>query len=161
MLLASRNRVLFVATVSGALMLLLVFSSWHSPFQRRLSGIDDEEITRRSHVVIASEFNQHFDVHLAVAHTLQQLVLRDNGHVQVFAHMPLLHGFQEVVDSLHLYDGEIWHPDELVAYMRSDMNYPEEPGKMTDLLLFGTCEVECVQSLHSYSRGLNILFQSV
>lgn len=99
-----------------------------------------KEASRR-HVAVASDFQQHFDVHLAAAHTLNE-VLGAGGNVSVFAHTPLFHGFQEVVDTLGLYEGSIRSPDDFLSATASSTLYPDEPGAMIELVVFGTCEVE-------------------
>lgn len=139
---SSRGRVLLFV-VFGALVFLLATVGDHAElyYQRNFTG-HKGQTNRKTHIAVASEFNQHFDVHLAAAHTIRQVLGNGHGHLQVFAHEPLLHGFQDIVESLHLYDDKIRHPDNLVEFMRSTHNYPEEPGRMTELLLLGTCEVE-------------------
>lgn len=142
-----RVNVLYLVAASAAIVCLLIITSWkgHNGSYRdyQLGNFNGGKLRRRNRVAVASEFRQHFDVYLAATHTFLQ-VLGQDGHVQVFAHQPFLHGFQEVVESLHIYDQDIRHPDDLVGYMRSDLNYPDHPGKMTELLVFGTCEVEYV-----------------
>lgn len=90
---------------------------------------------RFKHVAVASGFGFHFDVYMALVWTLTR-VLRDHhvsGDVQVFAPQPFGFGFNDVVDSLALYDGTVRPPEELVDEVKQ--------GQI-DIVVLGTCEVE-------------------
>ena len=105
---------------------------------------------RHRHIVVASQFGAHFDVYIAFAKTLHDVLSEDNATypdwtLQVFAGTPLGHGFQEVVDRLKLYEGKFRHPDELDEAMKYDGSGEGREGEnVIDLLVFGTCELECV-----------------
>ena len=99
--------------------------------------------SRRNHIAVASQFGAHFDVHLALTKTLRD-VLGNEGHIDVFARTPLNFGFQEIVDSLDLFNHEIRHPDTLLEAVNSETFYPDAPGQMIQMIVLGTCEVEFV-----------------
>ena len=92
-------------------------------------------------VVVASVFGAHFDVYMAVAWTLQRIMAKDQGsNLQVYAKVPFLYKFQEVVNRYGLYGGEFKDPKHLIGDIKRD----DEGG--IDLLILGTCEIECVLS---------------
>lgn len=105
---------------------------------------------RRTRVAVASAFGMHFDVHLPVAATIRE-TMGDDVNVQVFARLPFRFGFQAIVDSLHLYDGPIQSPDDFLDVLTHGTPYPDEPGQSFDLVILGTCEIECVLSASSCS----------
>jgi len=90
-------------------------------------------------VVVASGFGAHFDVYLAVAWTLQRVMPKDQGSLQVYAPTPFFFKFQDVVDRYQLYEGEIKHFNDLLGDIKS---VGEDGG--IDLLILGTCEIEYV-----------------
>ncbi|KAL5482626.1 hypothetical protein ACEPAI_9220 [Sanghuangporus weigelae] len=137
-----RHRRTFVLAAVACTFLLLLLAGSRRTFSPSLFTADSiSRIPKRQHVAVASHFSQHFDVHLAAAHTIRQ-VLGRHGAVQVFANTPLLHGFQDVVDALGLYDQTIQHPDEFMDAIREPLSDPGDPDSMIDLVLFGTCEVD-------------------
>ena len=95
----------------------------------------------RKNVVVASAFGAHFDVYMAVAWTLQRIMRKDEGNLQVYAATPFLFNFQEVVDRYGLYEGEVKDPNNLLSDIKNDGG---DSG--IDLLILGTCEVEYVLS---------------
>ena len=96
-------------------------------------------------VVVASAFGAHFDVYMAVAWTLQRIMLKEPGNLQVYAPTPFLFNFQEVVDRYGLYKGEIKDPNDLLGDIKSGGH---DGG--IDLMILGTCEIEYVfSSSHS------------
>ncbi len=106
----------------------------------------------RTHVAVASLFIFHFDVYLAAAHTIRD-VLGDQGTVDVFAvDQPYPFGFQEVIDRLDLYSREVRDTKDLLDVLSATDFYPDEPGAMVDLLLLGTCEIEYVSDIYCSAR---------
>ena len=107
-------------------------------------------------VVVASTFVAHFDVYMAVAWTLQRIMLKESGNVQVYASTPFLFNFQEVVDRYGLYKGEVKAPNDLLGDIKSG---GDDGG--IDLVIFGTCEFEYVlSSSHSAYIAPMFLFLS-
>ena len=102
-------------------------------------------------VVVASGFGAHFDVYLAVAWTLQRIMLKDQGSLQVYAPTPFFYKFQEVVDQYRLYEGEFKNPNDLLGDIKS---VGDDRG--IDLLILGTCEIEyafCLLITRKSSQG--------
>jgi hypothetical protein len=109
---------------------------------------------RHRNVAVASDFGGHFDVYLAFVKTLHDVLSEDDDTypdwtLQVFAGTPFGHGFQDVVDKLKLYEQKARHPDELDNAMKYDGTPADVGGGIAeevviDLLVFGTCEMECV-----------------
>ena len=134
-----RHRRAFALSALACTFLLLILARFRQDFSpTSLSTGSISSRPSRRNVAIASHFSQHFDVHLAAAHTIRQ-VLGHHGTIQVFANTPLLHGFQDVVDALDLYDQPIQRPEEFIDEMKSSAG---ESESAIDLVLFGTCEVE-------------------
>jgi hypothetical protein len=106
-------------------------------------------------VVVASTFVAHFDVYMAVAWTLQRIMPKESGNLQVYASTPFLFNFQEVVDRYGLYKGEVKAPNDLLG----DIKRVEDDGGI-DLVIFGTCEFEYVlSSSHSaYIVPISLFF---
>jgi len=96
-------------------------------------------------VVVASVFGAHFDVYMAVAWTLHRIMPKNQGpSLRVYAQVPFLYKFQEVVNRYGLYEGEYQDPEHLIRDIQRD----NEGG--IDLLILGTCEIEYVfSSSHS------------
>lgn len=144
----SRQRKYIWAAIALAVFVLLLFSRISLPsrlsFENYGSAYEGQDIPlRRTHVAVASDFGVHFDVHLPVATTIRE-IMGDTAKVQVFAHLPFRFGFQTIVDSLHLYDEPIQSPDDFMDVLTSGTPYPDEPGQSFDLIILGTCEIECV-----------------
>ena len=133
------RRLLLIIVAATTCFILYNLASWSLPSP--ISHIWGSYLVKRRNVVIASDFPQYFDVHLAAAHTIRE-VLGDSGDVRVFAHTPLRHAFQDVVSSLDLFDKEIEDPDSFVSTMNTPSPMDRESGRFVDLVLFGTCEVE-------------------
>jgi len=91
--------------------------------------------------VVASAFGAHFDVSMTVAWTLQRIMVQEPVNLQVYAPTPFLFNFQEVVDRYGLYKGEIKDPNDLLGDIKSS---GQDGG--IDLMILGTCEIECVLS---------------
>lgn len=90
----------------------------------------------RKHVAIASFFGYHFDVYMALAWTLERVLTKVPGsELHVFA-QPFYYGFQSVVEDLGLYHGVRDDVEDFLPYVRSNPTL--------DLIVLGTCEVECV-----------------
>jgi hypothetical protein len=87
-------------------------------------------------IAVVSEFIFHFDVYLALVWSLAR-VMNGSGSVQVYAHLPFYFDFQTIVDGLRLYHGTVKHP--------ADLNHDIE-NTAIDMVVIGTCEVECVHS---------------
>ena len=108
-------------------------------------------------MVVASVFGAHFDVYMTVAWTLQRIMLKESGNLQVYAPTPFLFNFQEVVDQYGLYNGEVKDPNNLLGDIRSG---GADGG--IDLVILGTCEIEYVlSSSHSaYIVPISLFFSS-
>lgn len=92
---------------------------------------------RRKNVVIASSFGYHFDVYLAVAWTLKR-VMRESS-LRLYTPWPYYFDFQKIVDGYGLYNGEYDSHENLMRDVRANGG---DGG--IDLIIFGTCEIECV-----------------
>jgi len=90
-------------------------------------------------VVVASAFPWHYDIYMPVAWTLGQIMLKDQGTLQVYAPMPFAFGYQEVMDQYGVYGGEIKSDNDLLRDIKSGGN---DGG--IDLVILGTCEIEYV-----------------
>jgi hypothetical protein len=112
---------------------------------RRLAAIPET----RKNVVIASDFPFHFDVYLALAWTMHR-VMSNAAQLQVYAHQPFLYGFQDIVHlGLHL--GEIKDPKDLI---------PDIVGNVDiDMVVLGTCEIECVNPSLTHKSALTQNFR--
>jgi hypothetical protein len=88
-------------------------------------------------VVVASTFPHHFDVYLALVWSFER-VMKGRGSLQVYAPSPFYYDFQTVVDDLGLYHGSVKNPQNLIHDIESTA---------IDMIILGTCEVECVHSL--------------
>lgn len=146
----SRQRKSIWAAIALAAFFLLLLTRSSLPSRLSLSNygapFEGQDIPpRRTHVAVASAFDMHFDVHLPVATTIRE-IMGDAVNVQVFARLPFRFGFQAIVDSLHLYDGPIQSPDDFLEALTHGTPYPDEPGQSFDLIILGTCEIECVRS---------------
>ena len=123
-----------------------------NPFSRPRFVLGDEVLSANpsalesipqthSNVVVASAFGAHFDVYMTVAWTLQRIMVKEPGNLQVYAPTPFLFNFQEVVDRYGLYKGEIKDPIDLLGDIK---NGGHDAG--IDLMILGTCEIEYVLS---------------
>ena len=143
----SRHRkYLWAAIALGLFFVLLIYRAslrTHFAFFGDQAIFDDNTPFRRTHVAIASAFGVHFDVHLPVGTTIHD-IMGEDANVQAFAHLPFRFGFQEIVDSLHLYDKPIQSPDRFLDIVTAGTPYPDEPGQSFDLIILGTCEIESV-----------------
>jgi hypothetical protein len=74
---------------------------------------------------------------MTVAWTLQRIMPKDEGNVQVYAQTPFLFKFQEVVEQYGLYEGEVKDYKDLVGDIKSGGG---DGG--IDLVILGTCEIE-------------------
>lgn len=102
-------------------------------------------------VVVASTFGAHFDVYMAVVWTLQRIMLKEPGNLQVYAQTPFGYKFQEVVDRYGLYKGEVKDPNHLLGDIKSGGD-----NGIIDLVILGTCEVEYVFSASHSADNLPI-----
>ena len=108
---------------------------------------------RRKNVAVASGFGPHFDVYMAFAKTLGDVMDEDGdgGYtIHVFA-QDFAFGFQDLVDELHLWKhrGVRGKPEELFDHLSSNT----EAGSI-DLVVLGTCEVEWVSRTYPDSTLL-------
>jgi hypothetical protein len=95
---------------------------------------------RRRNIAVASVFGAHFDVYMALVWTLEKVIDADRPFgatgtmpsVQVYA-PEFYYGFEDVVETLGLYHGDIFRPDRLVEDVQK--------GHI-DLIVLGTCEIE-------------------
>lgn len=100
-----------------------------------------EESVKRKHIAIASVFGFHFDVYMALAWTLERILDKvPDSELQVFAD-PFYYGFQSVVDGLGLYHGPRNNREDFIPYLRNN--------PALDMVVLGTCEVECVSDYSS------------
>jgi hypothetical protein len=88
---------------------------------------------KRTNIVIASWFNFHFEVYLALAWTLRR-VMSHNVQLQVYAEQPFGFGFQDVVDNWGIYPGEVKDRNNLIADIKKNIDI--------DMVVLGTCEIE-------------------
>ena len=93
---------------------------------------------RRINVAVASDFGFHYDVYLTLVGTMQR-AMNGAGSFSVYAPLPLGFDFQTVVDKFGLYHGP---PIQSFDALLSDLE-----TSSVDLILIGTCEVECVRSI--------------
>ncbi|KLO11988.1 hypothetical protein SCHPADRAFT_921523 [Schizopora paradoxa] len=150
----NRRFILFIFVLSCAA--VLIFSNVaQRPFRTSYDAVEFEDIRvdswtdgrqrqkhLRTHVAFASLFPAHFDVYLAAAGTFRD-VLGDQGSVDVFAgERPFRFKFQEVIDRVDLYSGEVRDAGDLLHAMNDTDFYPAEPGALIDLLVLGTCEID-------------------
>ena len=91
-------------------------------------------------VVVASAFPWHYDIYMPVAWTLGQIMLKDQGTLQVYAPMPFAFGYQEVMDQYGVYEGEIKSDNDLLR----DIGKSGGNNGGIDLVILGTCEIEYV-----------------
>ena len=107
---------------------------------------DDEHSSpsswRRRNVAVASSFPFHFDVYMAAAKTIGD-VLDSNpeeapGIIHIYA-PDFLFGFQDIVNELNLWKhrGTRGEPTELASLLNSNTG-----AGAIDLIVFGTCETE-------------------
>lgn len=121
--------------------------SWQSSREQQvdavLTGLRHQIPPKRSNIAIASVFNYHFDVYMALAWTLQRIQSRTPGlRLQVFADT-FHYGFEETIDALDIYHGERRGADLLLDSLR------QADEDIIDLLILGTCEIECAL-IHTY-----------
>lgn len=98
---------------------------------------------KRHHAVVASTFGFHHDVYMSVVSTLERVMNQSQtgGTVDVYAPFPFGFEFQSIVESLHLYGGDVKSPDGLIDAINADTSI--------DVVILGTCEVECVAHFFS------------
>ncbi|KAJ8519067.1 hypothetical protein ONZ45_g3952 [Pleurotus djamor] len=92
---------------------------------------------RHRNIAIASTFGFHHDVYLALAWTMER-VMNKHGKLQVYANLPFAYAFQDIVDQLGLYHGEVKPTPELIPAMKELGG----DGGGIDMLILGTCEVD-------------------
>lgn len=112
----------------------------------RASDVTLASLPQKKHrIAVASTFGFHHDVYMAVVWTLQRVLTQ--GSIQVYAPFPFAFDFQTVVELLDLYNGTVRKPDDLI----SDLSTND-----VDLLILGTCEVECVILVFSSKSYLTL-----
>lgn len=99
---------------------------------------------QRKNIVVASSFPYHFDVYMAAAKTIGDVLDfepedNDEGGVINLFTPDFGFGFGEIVEELGLWKhkGTRGRPEELVDYINGDAG-----AGGVDLIVFGTCEVE-------------------
>ena len=116
------------------------------PSERPVAAVEDAPSpapVKRRNVVVASAFPHHFDVYMTVVWTLERVLSYVPDYkVHVFAE-PFNYGFQSLVDRLSLYHGRRRPTSELVPFMSG------EEGETVDMIVLGTCEIECVTHISS------------
>jgi hypothetical protein len=97
-------------------------------------------------IAVASVFGFHFDVWLALVWTIER-VWKGHGHVQVYADAPpFFYDFDTILDRLSLYHGSIKNPTELIKDLHQNT--------AIDMVIFGTCVIECVGLLFGFLHSL-------
>jgi hypothetical protein len=135
----SRRRYILVSV--AVLLFIIVASLWYkNDAQCGLSSsilCPNQASTALIHknIVVASIFGWHFDVYLALVWSMQR-VLKGRGNVQVYAVTPYPYDFQSIINELALYRGSFNKPTDLIGDLRRNT--------MIDMIVFGTCEYECV-----------------
>ena len=107
---------------------------------------------RRKSIVVASSFPYHFDVYMAAAKTIGDVLdseprdTEEPGVIHLFT-PDFGFGFDDIVEELDLWRhrGTRGHPEELINFINADRG-----ASGVDLIMFGTCEVEEVVLLCSY-----------
>lgn len=98
------------------------------------------DVGRQKHkrIAIASTVDFHYDVYLALAWTLER-VMKGQGQIDVYGETPLRFEFGKVVQQLGLYHGVIRNPPQLFLDL-ADHGLDDA----IDMVILGTCELECV-----------------
>ncbi len=99
---------------------------------------------RRKNIVVASSFPYHFDVYMAAAKTIGDVLdcepddVDERGVIHLFT-PDFGFGFGDIVEELDLWKhkGTRGRPEELVNFINADTG-----AGGVDLLVFGTCAVE-------------------
>ena len=89
---------------------------------------------KRRNVVVASRFGYHFDVYMALVWTLERVT---NSSIHVFPPDGFRFGFDDVVRNLGLHSGS--SSDSL------DLPQAVSNNSAIDMVVLGTCEIECIQ----------------
>ncbi|KAL0955048.1 hypothetical protein HGRIS_003966 [Hohenbuehelia grisea] len=113
------------------------------PDSSKVQDIQAESV-KHSRVAIASTFGFHHDVYLALAWTMERVMKEIGGRLQVYAPTPLNYAFQNIVDDLRLYSGEIKHQDDLLK----DVTRNNGDGGI-DMIVLGTCEFDLKGEWHT------------
>jgi hypothetical protein len=92
----------------------------------------------RKNIALATHFGLHQDVMVALAWTIER-VMKNNGTLSIYAPWPPPFGLEDIVNDLGLFHGVVKQDPELMRDILSDPG----PGGI-DMIIFGTCEVECV-----------------
>jgi hypothetical protein len=89
---------------------------------------------------------------MSLTWALQKVMDRSHtgGTVEVYAPFPLAYEFQSIVETLQLHHGEVKTPDTLIEDINKNMGH----GGI-DLVVLGTCEVECVQVAEILERSIS------
>ncbi|KAF9031612.1 hypothetical protein BJ165DRAFT_1518719 [Panaeolus papilionaceus] len=114
---------------------------------------------KRRRVAIASTFGYHFDVYVALAWTMQRVMgkppnslswdVGGSGSVVVYSPEKFRFGFDNIVDMLGLYKGDVRPSENLFDDL--DM---EVDGRKVELVVLGTCEVDLRDGTDSWHRRL-------
>ena len=91
---------------------------------------------KRHNVVVASHFGYHFDVYMALTWTLERVT--KNPVTVYVTEQPFHHRYNEFLDNSGLHRGPILSLRDLFH----DLTTVPANGRMIDMVIFGTCEVE-------------------
>jgi hypothetical protein len=92
----------------------------------------------RKNIALATSFDYHQDVLFALAWTLER-VMKGDAKLNVYVPPKLSWNIEGVVRELGLYHGEMKSKDDLI---RDIVDNPGDGG--IDMVILGTCEIECV-----------------
>jgi len=150
------------SAISFALILLTVFSLWQKDSSFRVAldqrfcsaaqkhekaGISSTLPQVRRNVALATRFGYHHDVIFALSWTIER-VMKGNGKLNVYAPSPLSWNFDDVVEELGLYHGAVKRDRDLIK------DILDSPDGGIDMVILGTCEIECVVHFHSQIHDL-------
>jgi hypothetical protein len=88
---------------------------------------------KRKNVVVASYFAFHIDVYMALVWTLERVT---HKAVPVYIAEPFHHGFGDLVQNIGIHNGPLRDSSQLHVHLEKD--------NTIDMVVFGTCEIECV-----------------
>jgi hypothetical protein len=127
-------------SVTSALILVFFvfyFATFPSSHFTNVDNLLGSVLPARRHVAIASTFEHHMDVYMAIAAAVRRCLLSD-GSVRVYS-PPFQKSFGDIVENLDLYHGKHHAPQQLLVDFEST-----DLRDRIDLLILGTCEFEYV-----------------